>query len=124
MAGKARYYTSKTDYEIITAHQAANDRLDDKKFFCANPKCWVLMALRNADHPDLASFASFPKQASEHAGFLCTKSGLSYNEHEYSRNLFKADNFFNNLLQAVQNGRYFNLKVYNYYNGLVIESIE
>ncbi len=102
MAGKARYYTSKTDYKTVTAYQAAYNRLDNKKFFCANPKCWVHMSLRNADHPELATFASFPKQASNHTGFACTKSGLSYNEHEYSKDLFVGDTFFKSLLQPVQ----------------------
>ena len=59
MASKARYYTSKTDYKTTTAYQVASNKLDEKKFFCSNPKCWVRMALRNADHPDLTSFASF-----------------------------------------------------------------
>lgn len=102
MANKARYYIDRNTYDTVTANEAALlKNRSTIKFLCANPKCNVRMALKNSDHPEIASFASYPKQASKHKGFMCTKSGLSFNKHNYSNTLFKKDNFFSDIFEPV-----------------------
>ena len=57
------------------------------------------MSLKNADHPSSAIFASFPKQASKHYGFMCTRSGLEFNPHTYMEEEFHENDFFAHIIQ-------------------------
>lgn len=102
MANKARYYKDKDTYVTVTAREAAVLKNHSTiNFLCANPNCNVRMALKNSDHPEIANFASFPKQASKHNGVMCTKSGLFFNKHKYSDALFKKTQFFSDILEPV-----------------------